>query len=69
MADFASIAASGGRTLWINLDHVTRIVPGLDPREPATVRFAAGRALVIPAAEGRRLVAQLNRCCVKRKEQ
>jgi hypothetical protein len=67
MADFASISDSRGLTLWINLDHLTRIRPGLDPREPATVRFTTGRPLVISAAEGRRLVAQLNQCCAERK--
>jgi hypothetical protein len=66
--DAARIVDSQGQPLWINLDHVTRISPGLDPREPATVRFARERALVIPAAQGRKLSAQLNRCCVKRKE-
>ena len=67
MADFAEIKDSQGLRLWINLDYVTRIRPGLDPQEPATVRFATERTLAIPAAEGRRLIAQLNRCCVKRK--
>jgi hypothetical protein len=68
MADFARIEG-GGRQLWINLDHVTRIVPGVDPQEPATVRFTRGRALVLSAVEGRKLVTQLNRCCGKRKGQ
>lgn len=68
MADFARIEDHSGLPLLINLDYVTRIRPGLDPQEPATVQFAVGRTLVISAAEGRKLIAQLNRCCVKRKE-
>jgi hypothetical protein len=66
MADFAQIKDRQGRPLWINLDYVTRIRPGLDPREEATVHFAAGRSLPISASEGGKLLAQLNRCCVKR---
>src|SRR5262245_34119492 len=69
MADFAHVITDAGRSLWINLDYVTRITPGLDPREPTTVRFAEGRALVLPPAESAKLLQQLNLCCVKRKEQ
>jgi hypothetical protein len=68
MADFARIEERSGLSLLINLDYVTRIRPGLDPQEPTTVQFAVGRTLVISAAEGRKLIEQLNRCCVKRKE-
>jgi hypothetical protein len=67
MADFASVGDAGRRTR-INLEHVTRITPGVDPREPATVSFVRGKSLALPAAEGRSLVNQLNRCCRKRKE-
>jgi hypothetical protein len=68
MADFARIEDSRGVSLWINLDYVTRIEPGLDPREETLVRFAVGRALRLSASQGGRLAGQLNRCCIKRRE-
>ena len=67
MADFAAVV-DAGRRIWLSLDHVIRITPGVDPREPATVSFVRGKTLALPAAEGRSLVNQLNRCCRKRKE-
>jgi hypothetical protein len=68
MADFAQIKDGRGLTLWINLDYVTRIRPGLDPREQTTMHFAVGRprSLAISAADGGKLLGQLNRCCRKR---
>jgi hypothetical protein len=67
MADFASIKDRHGVTLWINLDYVTRIAPGLDPREQTTVHFAAGRprSMAISASEGGKLASRLTRCCRK----
>jgi len=38
MADLAAVV-DAGRRIWLNLDHVIRITPGVDPREPATVSF------------------------------
>jgi hypothetical protein len=67
MADFAQIKDRHGLTLWINLDYVTRIAPGLDAREETTVHFAVGRprSMAISASEGGKLASQLNRCCRK----
>lgn len=68
MVDFARVKDQNGLRIWINLDYVTRIRPGLDPREQTTVHFAVGRTLAISASEGGRLQGQLNRCCVKREK-
>jgi hypothetical protein len=67
MADFARIV-DRGVALWINLDYVTRIEPGLDPRKGTLVRVAVGQSFRLTGAQGRRLTGQLNRCCVRRKE-
>ncbi len=70
MADFAFIEEpSGSGPVIINLDYVTRIYTGLDPKEPTEVTFRDGTNMIMSRSEGTKLIAQLNLCCRPRPEQ
>jgi hypothetical protein len=69
MADFAIIHEQDVLPVWINLDYVVRINRGLDPHEPTSIHFSDGKTIVVPRAEGDKLVAQLNLCCNPRQKQ
>ncbi len=64
MADFAYVEEpSDSGPVYINLDYVTRIYTGLDPREPTEVVFRDGSTMIMSRSEGVKLLAQLNLCC------
>ena len=64
MADFAYIAEpTDSGPVYINLDYVTRIYTGLDPREPTEVVFRDGSTMLMTRSQGSKLLAQLNLCC------
>ncbi len=64
MADFAYLEqTSDTGPVYINLDYVTRIYTGNDPREPTEVVFRDGSTISMTRSEGGKLLAQLNLCC------
>ena len=69
MADFAIIHEQDVLPVWINLDYVVRINPGLDPHEPTSIHFRDGTSIVVSRPEGSKLIAQLNQCCHPRQKQ
>ncbi|MGB8644593.1 MAG: hypothetical protein WCF84_05100 [Anaerolineae bacterium] len=67
MADFAYIdKPTDSGPVYINLDYVTRIYTGLDPREPTEVIFVDGSTMSMTRSQGGKLLAQLNLCCTPR---
>ncbi len=67
MADFAFIEQPiDSGPVYINLDYVTRIYTGLDPREPTEVIFRDGSTMQLTRSQGGKLLAQLNLCCKPR---
>ncbi len=62
MSQFAFITINFQTTI-INLDYVTKIVVGLDAMEPTKVSFADKTSIILPKAEGTKLIGQLNKCC------
>ena len=65
MADFARIKE---QDLWINLDYVVRIEPGVDETESTAVVFADGTSFSISNADGKRLFSRLRPARKKKKK-
>ncbi len=64
MADFAYLEqTSDTGPVYINLDYVTRIYTGIDPREPTEVVFVDGSTMSMTRSEGGKLLSQLTLCC------
>jgi hypothetical protein len=73
MADFAQIRVPGpGKSktqdyLWINLDYVVKIEVPEYFKDPRTVIFSDGSQITLKYDESRKLIEQLNQCCIPRK--